>query len=443
MPYKHKRDCPVCDKPGLRYMSNHLRQVHHLYGDERKKLLGRATFSISHKHCSGSLPRPPTHTVEEMRCVRKKTCSVLKPTKAARKVTASMVTKPCPEFSFRHKFSLLVVGPTQSGKTYFVQQILKHNRIVYEEKKSIRIFWYYNQWQECYEKLKKSLGKSIRFEGGVPELSEDLCEINPRYNNIIILDDLMAEATDSPVVSRLFTQGRHRNASVILLLQNMFPKGKYNTDISRNAQYLALFRSPSDRKQIGIIGERMFDKNRVHFMNAYYKETEKPFGYLLVDNKPGTPADKQILADLFGECYVYHFGVNSTEPTRVETKPVGKHSTATKITSSRKKPVQTVTWSDVPNDVWLKYTLGAPEVRKIPEGYVIIEIYNTSRNKSYQPDRGGVLINDENYWPVKLKHRSTGHIKWVNLHSDDPTVQSIVKETMENTTEPKINYCPN
>ena len=112
----------------------------------------------------------------------------------------------------------------------------------------------------------------------MPELSEDLCEINTRYNNNIILDDLMAEATDSSVVSRLFTQG-HRNASVIVLLQNMFPKGKYNTDISRNTQYLALFRSPSDRKQIGIIAERMFEKNKVHFMNAYYKETEKPYGY--------------------------------------------------------------------------------------------------------------------------------------------------------------------
>ena len=176
--------------------------------------------------------------------------------------------------------------------------------------------------------MKTSLGKSIRFERGVTELYEDQEEeINARYNNIIILDDLMAEATDSPVVSRLFTQGRHRNASVILLLQNLFPKGKYNTDISRNAQYLALFRSPSDRKQIGIIAERMFDKNRVHFMNAYYKETEKPYGYLLVDNKPGTPPDNQILADLCGECYAYLFGVNSTEPTRVETKPLGKHST--------------------------------------------------------------------------------------------------------------------
>ena len=39
-------------------------------------------------------------------------------------------------------------------------------------------------------------------------------------------------------------------------------------------------------------------------MNAYYKETEKPFGYLLADIKPDTPDDKQILGDLFGDCYL-------------------------------------------------------------------------------------------------------------------------------------------
>ena len=90
---------------------------------------------------------------------------IKRPRTAAR---TSLATKSCPEFNFRHKFSLLVVGPTQSKKTYFFQQILKlHNRIVYEGQQSIRIFWYYNQWQECYEKLKMSLkisenvGKSI------------------------------------------------------------------------------------------------------------------------------------------------------------------------------------------------------------------------------------------------------------------------------------------
>lgn len=116
----------------------------------------------------------------------------------------------------------------------------------------------------------------------------------------------MAESADSPIVSRLFTQGRHRIVSVILLLQNMFPKGKFNADISRDAQYMALFRSPSDRKQIGIIAERMFDKNRQRFMAAYYQETDKPnAGYLFVDNRPDTPANKQALDDIFGSCRVY------------------------------------------------------------------------------------------------------------------------------------------
>ena len=333
------RDCPVpdCGAKYLVRLANHLANVHMLDIDQRRKYLqeakrhpivkrvaykSAATDEINDnllhqqdrvcviskvrqhvlKHAKVSSWQEPYTNSEEPGEKRASQSEDLLPAKKPRVVrsTATLATKPCPEFNFRHKFSLLVVGLTQSGKTYFVQQILKHNRIVYEEQKSIRIFWYYNQWQECYEDLKTSLGKSIRFERGVPELSENLCEINPRYNNIIILDDLMAEATDSLVVSRLFTQGRHRNASVILLLQNMFPKGKYNTDISRNAQYLALFRSPSDRKQIGIIGERMFDKNRVHFMNAYYKETEKPFGYLLVDNKPDTPAISKFLQTYLG-----------------------------------------------------------------------------------------------------------------------------------------------
>ena len=87
--------------------------------------------------------------------------------------------------------------------------------------------------------------------------------------------------------------------------------------------------------------------------------------------------------------------------------------------------MQTVTLSNATIPEWQKYTLGAPEVRKIPEGYVIIEMYNTSCNTSYQPVRGGVEINGENYWPVKLKHWSTGHTKWLNLHSDEPTRENV------------------
>ena len=91
-----------------------------------------------------------------------------------------------------------------------------------------------------------------------------------------------------------------------------------------------------------------------------------------------------------------NLGINKevTHNTRQNNKIVG-----TQYREIQTRKLQTVTWSDVPNDVWQNYTLGALAVRKIPEGYVIVEMYNTSRNER-QPVRGGVLINDENYWPV-------------------------------------------
>jgi hypothetical protein len=60
-------------------------------------------------------------------------------------------------------------------------------------------------------------------------------------------------------------------------------------------------------------------------MNAYYKETEKPFGYLVVDNKPDTPADKQVLGDLFDDCHIYLFATQTkVNNTNVEPTPSHK-----------------------------------------------------------------------------------------------------------------------
>ena len=55
-------------------------------------------------------------------------------------------TKAHPEFMFRHKFSLLVVGPTERGKTFFVEKILTTDRTIYESKNPRQIWWYYSQW---------------------------------------------------------------------------------------------------------------------------------------------------------------------------------------------------------------------------------------------------------------------------------------------------------
>ena len=81
---------------------------------------------------------------------------------------------------------------------------------------------------------------------------------------------------DSPIISKLFTQGRHRNASVILLLQNAFPKGKYHTSISCNAQYMVLLSCSADRRQMGNIADRILDTNNSAFMEIHNNIMSKP-----------------------------------------------------------------------------------------------------------------------------------------------------------------------
>ena len=295
MPRRFARTCPLCGRPGLINLSTHLLQVHLETNKERELLLKQAKVSS----WQPSLPSTSNRMEPQEHSRPKKSPLPADPLKTANKPkfiqTSMLSTKPYPEFAFRHKFFLH----------------LQNDHILYEEEKQRRVLWCYSQWQDKNDEMKRMLGPDISFVCGIPELSDDLREINTSYNDLIILDDLMIKAKESPIVARLFTQGRHRNASIVLLLQNMFPKGKYNTDISRNAQYIALFRSTSDRKQIGIVGERIFDKHRDRFMTAYSEMTREPYACILVDNKPDTPADKQVLYDIFSSCRAY-VNINST-----------------------------------------------------------------------------------------------------------------------------------
>ena len=286
MPYTHRRMCPICGKQDLLKLSEHLRQVHQLSCDERTAYLKTATFSSGFS----------SPDMKQNRCLE---------------------TKPYPTFHFKHPAMMMIVGPTLSGKSYFVEQLLSSKSIKYPSRKAKRIRVFYTQWQPLYDRLRTTHGTSISFTQGLPDVKDNLENIDDKVHNLWVLDDLMEEAVQSPIISQLFTRGRHRNLSVLLLLQNMFPKGKFNTNISRNALYKVLFRSPGDRKQIDILAEQTFAKDRPNFMKAYTKETEKPFGYIILDNHPRTTNDKQVVADVFGACYAYPYITNASLPQTI------------------------------------------------------------------------------------------------------------------------------
>ena len=83
---------------------------------------------------------------------------------------------------------------------------------------------------------------------------------------------------------------------------------------------MALFSCPADRRQIGIKGDRIFDKNKPAFMENYNNITSKPYSYVLVDNTADTPVRRQIIADIFGNCVSYNItGDDSAVPVTKQT----------------------------------------------------------------------------------------------------------------------------
>ena len=173
MSVKQGRICPICFKENLYYLNDHLRQVHRLSTYERKRWLNEAVFS-STKMFPSVMPHPvwsmqqqtmglhSPFTQPQTPTQRCKQCKVDKP--PARVPNRCLETRPYPDFKINHMFSMLVVGPSQCGKIYFVEKLLTENCIQFPDNKPQQIIWLYNQWQKCYEHLQKRLGDKIVFE---------------------------------------------------------------------------------------------------------------------------------------------------------------------------------------------------------------------------------------------------------------------------------------
>ena len=55
---------------------------------------------------------------------------------------------------------------------------------------------------------------------------------------LFVMDDLYTKALNNEKVCDLFTRGRHKNISTILICQNVFGQGKWSRDVSLNASVL-------------------------------------------------------------------------------------------------------------------------------------------------------------------------------------------------------------
>ena len=129
----------------------------------------------------------------------------------------------------------------------------------------------------------------IEFNKCIPEDIDKVDYLDISQRNLIVLDDLMAQSSEDKRIADLFTKGsHHRNLSIIYIVQNKFHQGKEMRNISLNAHYIVLFKSPRDKQQIYMLARQINPGRVQEFMRSYEDATSRPYGYLMLDFKAYT-----------------------------------------------------------------------------------------------------------------------------------------------------------
>jgi hypothetical protein len=193
-------------------------------------------------------------------------------------------------FQFKHPFTCLISGPTQSGKTHFVFNVLNHLDDLISPPPT-RIIWCYGEYQERYAELNQNIIMSEGLDG--------LQDINKNERNLVILDDLMNEVGTNQEVAELFTKGsHHRNLSVILIVQNLFHQSKIMRTVSLNSHYMVIFKNPRDAGQIRHLANQLFPGQTKYLIDSYKQATSTPHGYLLLDLTQNTLENNRVLSGI-------------------------------------------------------------------------------------------------------------------------------------------------
>ena len=187
--------------------------------------------------------------------------------------------------------TMCVVGPSQSGKTVFVLQLLDKRDEMF--KCSInRIVW-------CYGIYQAKLNTMLQSKGYI--LHSNIIDVNDiQPYDIVVLDDLIHESKNSGDVTAMFTRAaHHKPCFIIFIMQNLFPPGKESRTRSLNTHYYVILKNPRDKSQIEFLARQVLPRQSKTLVQIFEAATEKPHSYLCLDLTQECPEEYRFRSNLF------------------------------------------------------------------------------------------------------------------------------------------------
>ena len=201
------------------------------------------------------------------------------------------------DFRLENDSSMIISGPSKSGKTSFVIELLRRKDTLFRH--PIRsVYWFHGAAQGAvHDTLRRDMG--VVMKHGIP--TEDDFEPIQQYD-LVVLDDLQNEMkTDSHITSLFLKQSHHRHFFVILLQQNIYGD-KEQRYRNANAHYWVAFNNPRNQRQVSEFLSRMYASGGKRGIEGIFKhilETEGNYGYLFVDFTPNMRADLRLRSHIF------------------------------------------------------------------------------------------------------------------------------------------------
>ena len=183
----------------------------------------------------------------------------------------------------RQPASVIVAGPSGSGKSELVEHLLQENTLFDPPPK--KIVYCYDRWQPRFDRMKRHM----TFYRGLPPEGAMVKWFKPDDHGILILDDLMEESGGDKRVLDLFTKdSHHRGITAVYITQDLFPPGKFAKTINRNAHYVICFKSPRDKTGIRNLLLQVYPDKWRQVLQLFLKLTSRPFGYVMLDLHPAS-----------------------------------------------------------------------------------------------------------------------------------------------------------
>jgi len=197
---------------------------------------------------------------------------------------------------FHNPFTMFIAGPTKSGKTTFVENLLLHSHEFFTQRPN-KVFYFYNMNEPTHVKLRKHVEQFIE---GLPT-KEWLSRIQADYgdNVTIVIDDQALHLSDE--IAEFFTVGSSRKkANIIFISQNLFLHAKQARTISLNCNYFVIFKNPRDVQAAQNFFRQLEGDTKI-ISDIYLDATKNSHSYLLIDLHQQTSVENRFLSNIFGE----------------------------------------------------------------------------------------------------------------------------------------------